>query len=201
MFTVNQSLLQMAEESKIARERFLSEYSSSLIEVAGIVGHCVVSRGKILLFGNGGSAADAQHTAAELIGRLRSPSRAALPALALTTDTSNLTAVGNDFGFEYVFSRQIEALARAEDVAIAISTSGNSRNVLLAVEAAQKLGCKTIGLTGGTGGKLKDAVDVCLNVAASTHSSRIQETHIFILHALAELVETFYLGKTPGVKA
>lgn len=142
---------------------------------------------KLLLFGNGGSAADAQHIAAEFVGRFAFD-RPPLPALALSVNTSSLTAIGNDYGFELVFARQIEALGRAGDVAIGISTSGNSPNVLRGVHAARNQGLHTIGFTGGTGGKLKDAVDYCM-CAPSKDTPRIQECHILLGHILSELVE------------
>jgi D-sedoheptulose 7-phosphate isomerase len=142
---------------------------------------------KVLLFGNGGSAADAQHIAAEFVGRFAFD-RPPLPALALSVNTSCLTAIGNDYGFDLVFSRQIEALGRAGDVAIGISTSGNSVNVLRGVAAARTMGLHTVALTSETGGKLKSAVDYCL-CAPSNETPRIQECHILIGHIIAELVE------------
>jgi D-sedoheptulose 7-phosphate isomerase len=143
--------------------------------------------GKVLLFGNGGSAADAQHIAAEFVGRFAFD-RPALPALALSVNTSSVTAIGNDYGFDLVFSRQIEALGRPGDVAIGISTSGNSANVLRGIAAARKMGLHTVALTSETGGKLKSAVDYCL-CAPSNETPRIQECHILIGHIIAELVE------------
>src|SRR5947207_15476318 len=142
---------------------------------------------KVLLFGNGGSAADAQHIAAEFVGRFAFD-RPALPALALSVNTSCITAIGNDYGFDMLFSRQVEALARAGDVAIGISTSGNSPNVLRGVEAARKIGLQTIGLAGSTGGKLKSAVDHCI-CAPSNETPRIQECHILLGNGISERVE------------
>jgi D-sedoheptulose 7-phosphate isomerase len=142
---------------------------------------------KVLLFGNGGSAADAQHIAAEFVGRFAFD-RPALPALALSVNTSCITAIGNDYGFDRVFSRQIEALARGGDVAIGISTSGNSRNVICAMPVAKKMGLHTIGLTGSVRGALADVVDHCI-CAPSTETPRIQECHILIGHIISELVE------------
>jgi D-sedoheptulose 7-phosphate isomerase len=142
---------------------------------------------KVLLFGNGGSAADAQHIAAELVGRFAFD-RPALPALALSVNTSCVTAIGNDYGFDQVFSRQIEALARPGDAAIGISTSGNSPNVIRALAAAKKMGLHTIALTGRSGGSLKNSVDYCI-CAPSNETPRIQECHILIGHILSELVE------------
>ena len=142
---------------------------------------------KVLLFGNGGSAADAQHIAAEFVGRFAF-NRPALPALALSVNTSCVTAIGNDYGFDLVFSRQVEALARSGDFAIGISTSGNSENVLQGLSVARKIGLTTVALTGCTGGKLKDAADYCI-CAPSNETPRIQECHILIGHIISELVE------------
>jgi D-sedoheptulose 7-phosphate isomerase len=151
--------------------------------------------GKILLCGNGGSAADAQHLAAELTGRFRRQ-RGALAAIALSTDTSALTAIGNDFGFEQVFSRQVEALARPGDLVIGISTSGNSANVASALRAARAAGCTTIGLTGRTGGLLAAWCDVALQVPADD-TARIQEMHILLGHTLCHVVETALAAAPP----
>jgi D-sedoheptulose 7-phosphate isomerase len=142
---------------------------------------------KALLFGNGGSAADAQHIAAELVGRFAFD-RPALPALALSVNSSCVTAIGNDYGFDQVFSRQLEALARPGDIAIGISTSGNSLNVQNAMSTAKKLRLQTVALTGRTGGNLKNMVDHCICVP-SDETPRIQECHILIGHIISELVE------------
>jgi D-sedoheptulose 7-phosphate isomerase len=142
---------------------------------------------KALLFGNGGSAADAQHIAAEFVGRFAFD-RPALPALALSVNNSCVTAIGNDYGFDQVFARQIEALARPGDMAIGISTSGSSANILNGLLAAKKMGLRTVALTGRTGGKLKNSVDYCICVP-SDKTPRIQECHILIGHIIAELVE------------
>jgi len=147
----------------------------------------LVSGGCVFICGNGGSAADSQHFAAELTNRFEK-NRKGYPAIALTTDTSALTAIGNDFGFEFVFSRQLEALAHAGDLLIAISTSGSSVNVLQAVEAARERDVFTVGLLGGDGGELADKVDLPLIVGVS-RTARIQEAHIFILHVLCEIFE------------
>jgi D-sedoheptulose 7-phosphate isomerase len=145
------------------------------------------SGNKLLLFGNGGSAADAQHIAAEFVGRFAF-NRAALPALALSVNTSCVTAIGNDYGFDLVFSRQIEALAHPGDVAIGISTSGGSANVIAGLGAARKLGLHTVAMTGSNGHKLRDAVEHCICVP-STETPRIQECHILVGHVISELVE------------
>ena len=169
-------------------KRALAEGSAELVaRAAELVFECLREGRKVLVCGNGGSAADAQHIAGELVGRyLRE--RRALPAIALTTDTSILTAIGNDYAFEVVFSRQVEALGAPGDVLIGITTSGNSPDVLRAVEAAQRIGLRTIGLTGQSGGKLAGLADLCIRVP-SAETPRIQEAHIAIAHVVCELVE------------
>ncbi len=145
------------------------------------------NKGKLLLIGNGGSAADAQHIAAELVGRYKNE-RESLPAIALTVDTSALTAIGNDYGFDEIFSRQIEGLGHKADVLLAISTSGQSENVIRGVQQAQVMGIQTIGLLGKTGGKLKDMVDIPL-VIPSSDTARIQEAHITLGHIICEILD------------
>jgi D-sedoheptulose 7-phosphate isomerase len=164
-----------------------AEAVSVIANVSTILVGTLKSGNKPILFGNGGSAADAQHIAAEFVGRFAF-NRPALPALALSVNTSSITAIGNDYGFDLAFARQIEALGRAGDVAIGISTSGNSPNVLKAVEAAGKLGLTTVAMTGASGGKLKSTVDHCI-CAPSDETPRIQECHILIGHIISELVE------------
>jgi len=154
---------------------------------AGLVADALAAGGQVLLCGNGGSAADAQHLAAEFVNRFR-VERAPLAALALTTDTSALTAIANDRDFGEIFARQVEALGRPGDLAFALSTSGTSRNVLRGVEAARARGLKTVGLTGGNGGRLATLVDLAL-VVPSRSTARIQEVHITIGHALCEVVD------------
>src|SRR5436305_9930102 len=163
------------------------ESSGVIFEAALLIMECLRNGGKVLFFGNGGSAADAQHLAAEFVGRFVRE-RTGLPAIALTTDSSILTAVGNDYGFEQVFARQIQALGRPGDVAIAISTSGNSPNIIEGVKAARKGYLKTIGLSGKDGGLLSAEADVVITIA-STSTARIQECHITIGHLLCELTE------------
>ncbi|HEY8119024.1 MAG TPA: D-sedoheptulose 7-phosphate isomerase [Methylophilaceae bacterium] len=148
---------------------------------------CHKNGGKILLMGNGGSAADSQHIAAEIVGRYKKERRG-LPAIALSTDTSILTSVGNDYGYDYVFARQIEALCRPEDMVIGITTSGNSANVVRAIEEAKRIGATTVGLTGGRGGKLTGLCDFNL-IMPSSDTPRIQEAHIFVGHSLCQLME------------
>lgn len=164
-----------------------TETVSTIAKVSALLVDSLDKGNKVVLFGNGGSAADAQHIAAEFVGRFAFD-RPALPALALSVNTSCVTAIGNDYGFDLVFSRQIEALARAGDVAIGISTSGNSSNILHGVSVARKSGLVTVALTGCTGGKLKSGVDYCI-CAPSNDTARIQECHILIGHIISELVE------------
>ena len=185
-------LIETAKESLTIRDQFLRDHADHLVLAAKAIADCIAAGGKLLIIGNGGSAADAQHMAAEMVGRMLIERRP-LPAIALTTDSSNLTAIGNDYGYDQVFARQVQALARPEDVILAISTSGNSRNVLAAVEAAKGMGCKVIALTGGTGGKLKEQCDLLLNAGLGTNSSRIQETHIFAVHSMVDLLDRYFL--------
>lgn len=159
-----------------------------LIAEMGILISDALNRGhKLLVMGNGGSAADSQHFVAEIVGRFKMERRA-LPAIALSTDTSILTAIGNDYGFDYVFSRQVEALAAPGDIVIGISTSGNSPNVLKALNEAKARGCRTIGLLGKDGGSIKAACDLAV-VVPSTDTPRIQEGHVTIIHIVCDLVE------------
>jgi D-sedoheptulose 7-phosphate isomerase len=181
-------------ESVAVKEALLRD--SGLIRLVAEVGRDLAEalRGgrRAFLFGNGGSAADAQHIAAELVGRYKLE-RPGLPVLALTVNTSCLTEIGNDYSFQAVFARQLEALGSAGDVAIAISTSGNSRNVVLGVEAARRKGIASVGLTGQGGGQLKGVVDRCICVP-SEDTPRVQEAHILIGHILSEIVETELFG-------
>jgi D-sedoheptulose 7-phosphate isomerase len=177
------------------KQVFLEEGLDALERAIDAIAAALAGGRKLLLFGNGGSAADAQHIAAELVGRFHHERRA-LPAIALTTDTSALTAIANDYGYDEVFARQVRALAAKGDVALAISTSGRSPSVLRAVDACRELGVTTIGLTGGDGGALAGAVDVSLRVSASRLSARIQETHILIGHVLCELVDRRLFGES-----
>jgi D-sedoheptulose 7-phosphate isomerase len=155
---------------------------------AEVIIEAIRAGGKLLAFGNGGSAADAQHICGELVGRFKRERRA-FPAIALTTDTSILTAVGNDYGFDCTFERQVEALCRAGDVALGISTSGNAENVVRGIEKARQLGAFTIGLTGGDGGRLARTADLAL-VVPTNDTPGIQQVHITIGHILCDLVES-----------
>ena len=176
-------------ESIETKQRVLDTFSVNIEQIAIMLANAIRNGGKILFCGNGGSAADSQHLAAELVVRLRSSfSRPAIPAIALTVDTSILTAGGNDFGFNYVFSRQIEALGNQGDILIAISTSGNSENIIQSIIAAKQKNIKVIGLLGGDGGKMKDLCDEMIILPSKT-TARIQESHIMIGHLLCEIIE------------
>ncbi len=183
------SVRKSIEASIAVKELLLKD--AGLIATVGKVAQALIdafeSGHKVVLFGNGGSAADAQHIAAEFVGRFAFD-RPALPALALSVNTSCVTAIGNDYGFDLVFARQIEALAQRGDMAIGISTSGRSANVVRAMSTAKKLGLHTVGLMGSSRGPLAEAVDYCI-CAPSTETPRIQECHILIGHIIAELVE------------
>jgi D-sedoheptulose 7-phosphate isomerase len=190
--------------ASIATKRlFVRKHAAHLAAVIELAAGALASGRKLLFFGNGGSAADAQHLAAEFVNRFKL-ARVPLPALALTTDTSALTSIANDFGYAQVFAKQVEALGQPGDVAFAISTSGNAPNVLRAVERCRKLGIVTVGLTGGSGGKLAGRVDHLLCVDGSRETARIQEAHILIGHTLCEIVELMLAGrdlKTRGAAA
>ncbi len=179
-------------ESIEAKEALTREDVEMVLEMAYTMVEALSQGNKIIWMGNGGSAADAQHLAAELVSKFYME-RDGLPSLALNTNTSVLTAIGNDYGFDHVFERQIEALARPGDVVVGISTSGNSPNVLLAIEKARNAGCLTIGLTGRSGGRLADEVDLCLKVP-SDDTPRIQEVHITVGHIICEIVESIVFG-------
>jgi D-sedoheptulose 7-phosphate isomerase len=187
-------------ESAAVQSRTAESCSETILAAARLIARSLAEGGKTMLCGNGGSAADCQHIAAELIGRMNGWERPALAALALTTDTSALTALSNDFGYEMVFQRQVEALARPGDALVAISTSGRSQNVLRAVAGATRLGVSTVALTGEGGGPLADLVDIAIRVPSSD-SQRIQEAHIAIGHVICYLVERLLVdGKEKGVE-
>jgi len=175
------------KESGEVKARFLKENLPKMLEVIKLVSQSFEGGSKLLLFGNGGSAADAQHIAAEFVNRYIIE-RPPLPAIALTTDTSILTSVSNDSSFNEIFSKQIKALGKEGDVAVGISTSGNSQNMVKAFEVAKEMGIKTVALTGNDGGTMAKIADVSL-VVPSGSTPRIQETHILIGHILCEMVE------------
>ena len=156
-------------------------------DASSIIVNALKNGNKILLCGNGGSAADAQHIAAELTGRYKTE-RKGLPGIALTTDTSALTAIGNDYGYDRIFDRQVEALANKGDVVIGISTSGNSKNVVSALLLAQEMGCKTVGLTGRDGGAMNEVCDINI-IVPSDNTPRIQEMHILFGHIICQIID------------
>lgn len=162
-------------------------YYDKVIEASNIIANSIINGGKLLIAGNGGSAADSQHIAAEIVGRYVLE-RNAYAAIALTTDTSILTAIGNDYSYDEIFSRQVEGLGNKEDIFLGISTSGNSKNIIKAIEMAKKKGMKTIGLTGKNGGQIKDLCDLNINFEYS-ETARVQEHHIMTYHMICEFVE------------
>ena len=166
--------------------------SKSIESAAKLCIHSLQNNGKIIIFGNGGSAADAQHIAAELVGRYKLE-RKGLAAIALTTDSSVLTSIGNDYGFDRIFDRQIEALANKNDIIIGISTSGDSPNVISGLRVASDLNCKTIGLSGKGGGQMNKFCDINI-VVQSSDTPRIQEMHIFIGHTICHLIESRFFN-------
>jgi D-sedoheptulose 7-phosphate isomerase len=182
-------------QSIVVKQSFLDNHVESIVVTGEIIANAFKAGGKLLICGNGGSAADAQHMAAELVVRLTSAfERQALPALALTTDSSLLTACSNDYGYEHVFSRQVEAFGKAGDVLLGISTSGNSGNVVAAVKAAKERGLTTAVLAGRTGGKLAGQADHSILVPSDV-TAHIQECHITAIHILCDVIERCYCGK------
>jgi D-sedoheptulose 7-phosphate isomerase len=175
-------------ESMKVKEATLKDNSGKIVSAAETITNALKSGKKILVFGNGGSAADSQHIAAELVGRFVKERRA-LAAIALTTDTSTLTALSNDYSFDFIFSRQIDALGQSGDVALGLSTSGNSKNVIEALKRAKALGLKTISLTGNDGGQIARLTEISI-VVPSKVTARIQESHMCIYHAICEMVES-----------
>lgn len=184
-------MMDMVQRELLAHQAVITKVIELLqadIHAACVIAADAVKSGhKILICGNGGSAADAQHIAAEISGRYKRERRG-LPGIALTVDTSVLTAVGNDFGFDYIFERQVESLARAGDVLIGISTSGQSRNVLRALSLAREMGCKTIGLSGRDGGMMNALCDMNI-IVPSEDTPRIQEIHILIGHIICQAID------------
>jgi D-sedoheptulose 7-phosphate isomerase len=174
-------------ESIQIKEELLRNSIGQIIEITDTVIDSLRKNGKVIIFGNGGSASDSQHIAAELVGRFKKD-RKGLPAIALTTNTSILTALANDYGFEIVFAKQVEALAQKNDVIIGISTSGKAKNVAAGIRQAKKMGLMTIALTGGDGGEIAKLADISLLIP-STVTARIQEAHITVGHIVCELAE------------
>jgi len=173
----------------------LGNFSDEIEQAASLIAETFRNNNKLLLCGNGGSAAEAQHIAAEYVSSLRHEfKRKSLPAIALTTDTSFITASGNDYGFDTIFQRQIESLGNKGDMLIAISTSGNSQNVIKGIEIAKENGLKVIGFTGKNGGKMKNLCDIIFNVPVDD-TGRIQESHLLLEHTIVELVEIKLFGE------
>ena len=179
-------ILNILQDSIEAKRRCIENSIDNIIKAADMLAACLTRGNKILIFGNGGSAADAQHLAAEFVNRFQIE-RPPLAAVALTTDTSILTSIGNDYQFDDIFSKQVEALGRQGDIAWGISTSGNSANVIQAIKAARKLGMSTIGMT-GRAGELAGCVDLVFGVASDV-TARIQESHITLGHIFCDLLE------------
>jgi D-sedoheptulose 7-phosphate isomerase len=185
---MKESIIEQFQESIRVKQSFLRDNLETLaLSIDALV--AAFRRGnKLMLFGNGGSAADAQHIAAEFVNRFLME-RPPLPAIALTTDTSVLTSIANDYSYNEIFAKQIKALGKDGDVALAISTSGNSANVLNGIDACKQLNITTIAMTGGTGGQMLGKVDFLLNVSGGHESARIQETHILVGHVICDIVD------------
>lgn len=187
-------ILEIGDTSVRIQKEFLKNEGKKILNLAMHLAEVFKKEGKLLIFGNGGSAADAQHLAGELINRFKKE-RKPLPAIALTTDTSVITAISNDYDFSLIFVKQIEALGKKGDVALGISTSGKSPNVLKALHVAKEKGLYTVGLSGGDGGKMKDVCDLLILVP-SKETPRIQEGHLLFLHILCELIEDILFKDT-----
>jgi D-sedoheptulose 7-phosphate isomerase len=180
-------------ESASLKKEFAAEYAEDIVNLGILIAKRLKNGNKVLICGNGGSAADSQHFAAEIVGRFEEE-RKAYPAIALTTDTSALTAIGNDYGFEKVFARQVEGLGQKGDILIGISTSGNSPNVIEAVKVAKEMGIFTVGFLGKDGGKLKDLVDKPFIVFHKS-TARIQEVHLVLEHSLCKIIDMYLTGQ------
>jgi len=184
-------------ESAKLKEDFVYEYSEDIVNLGILMAKRLEMGYKILICGNGGSAADSQHFAAEIVGRFEKE-RKGYPAIALTTDTSALTAIGNDYGFDQIFSRQVEALGQKGDILIGISTSGNSENIIKAVEKAKELKMFTVGFLGKDGGKLKNIVDKAF-IVKHVNTARIQEVHLTLEHTLCKIIDMYLTGEITKV--
>ena len=192
---MKEAIARAFDESIRAKQAFLRDSIDVVVQAVDAIVTAFGNGNKLLIFGNGGSAADAQHIAAEFVNRFRIE-RPPLPAIALTTDSSALTSIANDYDYAEIFAKQVQALGKPGDVALAISTSGTATNVFNAVQVCRDLKIVTIGLTGGQGGKLAGQVDLLLCVSQTTNTARIQETHILIGHVICELVD---LQLFPGI--
>lgn len=185
---MKEKIKEIIQDSIKVKEKIAKFQIDKIIDIAKLILECLKNNGKVILFGNGGSAADSQHIAAELVGRFQKD-RSALAAISLNTNTSIITAIANDYGYELVFAKQVEGLAKAGDVAIGISTSGNAKNVILGVQQAKKQKTKTVAFTGCDGGNLAKEANISL-IVPSDITARIQEAHITIGHIICELIET-----------
>ena len=192
---MKEQVIKAFEESAEVKRRFVREDADRIVEVARLIARAFREGHKVLLFGNGGSSTDASHIAAEFVGRYHRD-RSPLPAIALGADMAALTCIANDYDYAEIFARQVRAHGQKGDIAIAISTSGNSPNVLKGVQVAREIGLITVGWTGGKGGKLTSLVDHCF-IVPSTVTARIQETHITLGHVLCELIEEDVFAKIP----
>ena len=187
---MKENIISILRESADLKLKFAKESIKNIAGAVELINKCIKSGGKILIFGNGGSAADSQHIAAEFVNRFYLERRA-LPAIALTTDTSVLTSVANDYSFDNIFARQIEALGKKNDIAIGITTSGISQNIVNGLKTSKLLGLKTIALTGKNSTKLKKSAD-CIISVPSDSPPRIQEVHITVAHIICEMVENSF---------
>jgi len=185
---MKEKIEEIIQDSIKVKEKILKFHADKIAKIATLMSECLKNNGKVILFGNGGSAADSQHIAAELIGRFQKD-RPALAAISLNTNTSIITAIANDYGYELIFAKQVEGLAKAGDLVTGISTSGNSKNVILGIRQAKKQGVKTVAFTGCDGGDLAKETDIGL-IVPSDVTARIQEAHITIAHIICELIET-----------
>ncbi|MGH7205963.1 MAG: D-sedoheptulose-7-phosphate isomerase [Nitrospiraceae bacterium] len=192
---MKEQVIRAFEESAEVKRRFVREHADRIVEVARLIARAFKEGHKVLLFGNGGSSTDASHIAAEFVGRYHRD-RSPLPAIALGADMAALTCIANDYDYAEIFARQVRAHGQKGDIAIAISTSGNSPNVLKGTEAARAIGLITVGWTGGKGGQLASLVDHCF-IVPSTVTARIQESHLTLGHVLCELIEEDIFAKTP----
>jgi len=186
-------VIDIFEESARIKKEFVYEYAEDIVNFGILLAKRLEAGFKVLICGNGGSAADSQHFAAEIVGRFEKE-RKGYKAIALTTDTSILTAVGNDYGFDYIFSKQVEALGEKGDILIGISTSGNSKNVIEAVKVAKEKGLFTVGFLGKDGGILKDIVDKAF-IVKSDNTARIQETHLVLEHTICKIIDMYLTGE------
>jgi D-sedoheptulose 7-phosphate isomerase len=177
--------------------KMTKELPGKIVKVAEVIAGAYRSGNKVMLMGNGGNGADAEHMAGELVGRVKNSVRPGLPAIAITANTTSLTAIGNDFGFEHIFYRQVEAFGKQDDVAIGFSSSGNSKNIIKAFELAKTRGIKTVSFTGGDGGILSKIADFNINIPSHTHP-RIQEAHLTVSHMICEYVEQELFGNKSG---